>query len=207
MIIYDQARPFTMEFGADTRQIVVTIPRALLASRLPEVERFTARRIASALETRSANGDGWYASWSSSKLCWMKMSLTGWRFRSRHSGNDPRCGIFGRCGGRRRNHGRLTRVKRYVVANLHDPEMTVNSIAAAQNLAPRTLHRLFSAEGTTPIRWLWQQRLSASYKALAEGHIRHVTDAALTFGFTDLSHFSRAFKKMFGHAPHTLARR
>jgi AraC-like DNA-binding protein len=98
-------------------------------------------------------------------------------------------------------------VKRYVVANLHDPEMTVDSIAAAQNLAPRTLHRLFSAEGTTPIRWLWQQRLSASYKALAEGHVRHVTDAALTFGFTDLSHFSRAFKKTFGHAPHTLARR
>jgi len=109
--------------------------------------------------------------------------------------------------GEGRHHARLTRVKRYVAANLHDAEMTIESIAAAQNLAPRTLHRLFSAEGTTPIRWLWQQRLSASYKALAEGHIRHVTDAALSFGFSDLSHFSRAFKKTFGHAPHILVRR
>src|ERR1700756_1369508 len=48
MVIYDQARPFMMEFGADTRQMIVTIPRPLMVSRLPEVERFTARRIASA---------------------------------------------------------------------------------------------------------------------------------------------------------------
>ena len=64
---------------------------------------------------------------------------------------------------------RLDQVKRYVLANLDDADMTIDTIAAAQNLAPRTLHRLFSVEGTTPIRWLWQQRLSASYKALAEG--------------------------------------
>jgi AraC-like DNA-binding protein len=94
-----------------------------------------------------------------------------------------------------------------VLANLENPEMTIESIAAAQNLAPRTLHRLFSAEATTPIRWLWHQRLSASYNALAEGRIRNVTDAALSFGFTDLSHFSRAFRKAFGHPPHTLVRR
>jgi AraC-like DNA-binding protein len=101
---------------------------------------------------------------------------------------------------------RLDQVKRYVLANLDDAEMTVETIAAAQNVAPRTLHRLFSAEGTTPIRWLWQQRLAASYRALAEGRITYVTDAALSFGFTDLSHFSRAFKKTFGRSPHTLVR-
>jgi AraC-like DNA-binding protein len=102
---------------------------------------------------------------------------------------------------------RLDQVKRYVLANLDDAEMTIETIAAAQNVAPRTLHRLFSVEGTTPIRWLWQQRLAASYKALAEGHSRHVTDAALRFGFTDLSHFSRAFKKTYGHSPRSLVHR
>lgn len=207
MIIYDQARPFTMEFGADTRQIIVTIPRPLMASRLPEVERFTARRIASdsklgaltasvvrqlvefetSLDEDVANRIG------ASALDILATTLDA--------------GFSGDTEGEGRHHARLTRVKRYVAANLHDADMTIERIAAAQNLAPRTLHRLFSAEGTTPIRWLWQQRLSASYRALAEGHIRHVTDAALSFGFTDLSHFSRAFRKTFGHAPHTLVRR
>jgi AraC-like DNA-binding protein len=207
MIIYDQARPFTMGFGGDARQIIVSIPRPLMASRLPDVERFTARPIA-----------------SRSKLGALTAAVVRQLVEFETSLDED---IANRVGGSAldilataleaelsedaegdgRHHARLMRVKRYVVANLHDPEMTIESIAAAQNLAPRTLHRLFSAEGTTPIRWLWQQRLSASYKALAEGHVRHVTDAALSFGFTDLSHFSRAFRKTFGHAPHTLVRR
>ena len=196
-----------MEFGADTRQIIVTIPRALMASRVPEVERFTARRIASAskLGTLTATVVRQLVEFEASldedvanRVGASALDILATTLEVEFSEDAE---------GKGRNHERLARVKRYVVANLHDPEMTVDSIAAAQNLAPRTLHRLFSAEGTTPIRWLWQQRLSASYKALAEGQIRHVTDAALTFGFTDLSHFSRAFKKTFGHAPHTLARR
>jgi AraC-like DNA-binding protein len=207
MSIYDQARPFTIEFGADTREIIVTIPRALMASRLPELERFTARRIASSSKL------GALTAVVVSQLVEIEASLDeDVANRVGASALDILATTLevefsGDAEGEGRNHERLTRVKRYVVANLHDPEITVDSIAAAQNLAPRTLHRLFSAEGTTPIRWLRQQRLSASYKALAEGHIRHVTDAALTFGFTDLSHFSRAFKRTFGHAPHKLVRR
>eukprot|EP01032_Pedospumella_encystans_P034527 gene34527-39031_t len=66
--------------------------------------------------------------------------------------------------------------------------------------------RLFATEGTTPGRWLWQQRLEASYRALAEGRVRQVSQAALEFGFTDLSHFSRAFKARFGRSPKDVQR-
>jgi AraC-like DNA-binding protein len=207
MVIYDQARPFSMEFGADTREAVVTIPRALLASRLPEVERFTARRITSAsklgaltatvvrqlVDFEDALDDD-----VANRLGGSALDILATTLKAEFSGEAEAEG---------KHHAQLAKVKRYVAANLHDAEMTIDRIAKAQNLAPRTLHRLFSVEGTTPIRWLWQQRLLASYKALAEGHIKHVTDAAFTFGFTDLSHFSRAFKKTFGHAPHILVRR
>jgi AraC-like DNA-binding protein len=207
MVIYDQAQPFTLEFGGDTREIVMTIPRPLMVSRLPDGHRLTARRIPGAsrlgmltaaivrqlvefevpLEEEVAN-----------RVCASALDILATTLAVEFTD------VVETNAGR---HHRLDQVKRYVLANLHDAEMTIESIAAAQNVAPRTLHRLFSTEGTTPIRWLWQQRLTASYQALAEGQMRHVTDAALSFGFTDLSHFSRAFKKTFGCPPHTLVRR
>jgi len=103
--------------------------------------------------------------------------------------------------------GQLEKIKQYILANLPDPELTTERIAHANHIAPRTLNRLFAADGTTPIRWLWQQRLSASFIALAEGQVSQVTDAAMNFGFNDLSHFSRTFKKIVRLLPHSLKRK
>jgi AraC-like DNA-binding protein len=205
LFIYDQARPFTMAYGGDTRLIVLTVPRSCLVSRLPEAEHFTARRIAPSsrlgaltatmvrqlLDLDSSLEDGVANSIGTSALDILATTL-----RAEFSGEVKQ----GRHG------ARLVKVKRYMMANLQDSNMTIERIAAAQNLAPRTLHRLFSVENTTPIRWLWQQRLVASHRAL-EGHTGQVTEVALSFGFNDLSNFSRAFRKQFGRAPRTLLHR
>jgi AraC-like DNA-binding protein len=106
-----------------------------------------------------------------------------------------------------RQQRRFADVKRYILANLHDPDLDLARIVTAQDMAPRTLYRLFAGEGTTPMRWLWQQRLAASFRALAEGQFTQVTDVALSFGFSDVSHFSRAFKAAYGHSPRALMRR
>src|SRR5260370_18089398 len=168
MVIYDQARPFTLEFGGDTRQIIVSIPRPLMASRLHDVERFTARPIASASKL------GAMTATVVRQLVEFETSLDE-DIANRVGGSALdilaaalETELSGDAEGDGRHHPRLTRVKRYVVANLHDPELTIESIAAAQNLAPRTLPRLFSAEGTPPIPLLWPQRRSASYKPLPE---------------------------------------
>jgi AraC-like DNA-binding protein len=207
MLVYDQARPFAIELGGENDQIIVSIPRPLLMSRLPEAERFTARPIRAGSQLGMLTGgmirqlaafDRELDDEVAGRLASSALDLLAATLQAEQTDGGERAGYHDQ---------RLSRVKRYVAARLDDCEMTIDSIAAAQNLAPRTLHRLFAAEGTTPIRWLWQQRLSASYKALAEGRIRNVTDAALSFGFTDLSHFSRAFKKVYGHPPHALVRR
>ena len=96
---------------------------------------------------------------------------------------------------------RLADVKRYILANLDDTDLDLDTIAANQNVSIRTLNRLFAREGTTPIRWLWQQRLNAAYLALVERRTNRVTDAAFDFGFSDTAHFSRAFRAAFGQSP------
>ena len=100
----------------------------------------------------------------------------------------------------------VEKVKQFLLRNLDRTDLTVESISAAVHVSPRTLNRLFAAEGATVIRWLWQQRLAASHAELIKGQVKQVSQVALRFGFTNLSHFSRAFKQAYGLPPQQLLR-
>jgi len=98
----------------------------------------------------------------------------------------------------------LERVMRFARANLDDPDLGPEALAAAGPMSVRSLNRLFGAIGATPMRWVWSERLEASRVALLQGEIRSVTDAAFAHGFSDLGHFSRSFKRTFGIPPRNL---
>lgn len=57
----------------------------------------------------------------------------------------------------------------------------------------------------TPNRWLVQKRLQEAY-FLIEKKDRKPADIYLELGFENLSHFSFAFRKLFGHTPTALAK-
>jgi transcriptional regulator GlxA family with amidase domain len=101
----------------------------------------------------------------------------------------------------------LERAKNYIQANLGDSELDVEMVSNAIGVSRRTLNRIFAAHGTTAARWLWQKRLEASHTTLTEGRSQHIADVAIACGFSDFSHFSRAFKKTYGIAPNTLVKR
>ena len=207
LFLYDQTQPFSLLFHHDYRVILVNIPRALLVSRLPKARLLTARRIA-----------------GESKLGALAGTIVRKITQCDLPANDEvthRLGasaldilattmeaeLAGPSESRHKDERLLTEVKSYILEHLHRADLDIDTIAKANNIAPRTLNRLFGADSTTPIRWLWQKRLYACYKAIAEGHVCHVTDAAMSYGFTDMSHFSRAFKKTFGKSPHLLKRK
>jgi AraC-like DNA-binding protein len=205
LFVYDQSRPFALDFGSHTRALMVTIPRALLSGRLPFAHQLGGRRIA-----------------ANAPLAPLAGSLISQLYRLENAPDDVvhRLGTSALdmlvaaveaeagLGSAEAGQGaRLAQVKRFLLANLGDPNLDPERIARCHDMAPRTLYRLFAADGTTPIRWLWQQRLAASFKALSEGKASQVTEAALNHGFSDVSHFSRAFKAAFGRAPRTFARR
>jgi AraC-like DNA-binding protein len=100
--------------------------------------------------------------------------------------------------------GPLERVMRFARANLDDPDLGPEALAAAGRMSVRSLNRLFGALGATPMRWIWSERLEASRVALLQGDVRSVTDAAFAHGFSDWGHFSRSFKRTFGISPRNL---
>lgn len=82
---------------------------------------------------------------------------------------------------------------------LFDPEFRSSVIAEELGVSARYLQQVFAETGTTPARYLLARRLDAAALRLrhADKPCR-VTDVALECGFSDLSYFSRAFRRRFG---------
>lgn len=97
----------------------------------------------------------------------------------------------------------LAQIKSFIEARLGDPELDLEMIAAASNINVRYLHKIFAATDSTVSNWIRKRRLEMCQRdfdatALAQ---RNITEVALRWGFNDMSHFSKAFKKEFGMAP------
>lgn len=206
LLLQDQSLPFDLELGHLAHALMVEIPRPLLSSRISTTNGLAAVRVP---------GDSGVGALVASVVHQLSVldETTDERVEGRlvaatleilSAALEAETGT-GTASTRRRRQ--LDDVKRYMRGNLHDTELDLATIAKGCNVAPRTLNRLFAQEGTTPMRWLWQQRLAASYRSLSEGRATKVTNAALDFGFKDLSHFSRTFKAAYGRSPRSLVRR
>ncbi|WP_159097924.1 helix-turn-helix domain-containing protein [Aminobacter sp. MSH1] len=98
------------------------------------------------------------------------------------------------------------KILRFARSNLDSEDLSPEMLAAVGAVSVRTLNRLFGGIGSTPMRWIWKQRLEASRRAMQEGRVHSVTEAAFSNGFNELGHFSRSFKRAYGQTPQQLLR-
>lgn len=100
-------------------------------------------------------------------------------------------------------HIGLNRVKQYIIQNLHDPDLTPTRIAQAHNISSRYLHMLFEGEGVTVGHWIRERRLERCKDDIFQSLVsrQSISDIAYRWGFSDQSHFSRAFKMHTGLSP------
>ncbi|MGH8129806.1 MAG: helix-turn-helix domain-containing protein [Steroidobacteraceae bacterium] len=97
----------------------------------------------------------------------------------------------------------LFRIRHFIDENLFLPDLAPPMIAAAHRISIRYLHWLFEETGDTVLQFIIKERLKRCRRELATPamHNRTITDIALSWGFHDLTHFSRRFRQEFGQSP------
>lgn len=94
----------------------------------------------------------------------------------------------------------IQRVCDYVRAHLNS-DMAVADLACQVNLSPHHFSMLFKqAVGVPPYQYVLQKRIDEAVRRLSAGRMT-LSDVALSLGFSDQSHFSRAFRKLTGTTP------
>jgi AraC-like DNA-binding protein len=92
------------------------------------------------------------------------------------------------------------RIREYVAQHLHDPDLSLDSMAADLNASKRSLHRAISDVDGSIHNLIWHARLERCREDLLDPTKTQQTIAnvAQSWGFKNATHFSRAFRTRFG---------
>jgi AraC-like DNA-binding protein len=205
MAIYSSARRYDLSFNAKFSQTVLTFPADELRLKIPGIDALTATVLysqnpAARLLTRMA--DSYYqtefdtlplpAVAHAANALTELLAATVAAFSPAPEKHISNLTLF-----------HLTRIKQYVIDNLHDPALSIQTVSQILRISPAHIHRLFEGEVQTFSAWLWSCRLLACKQALenyAQAHLT-ISEVAFRSGFNNSSHFSRAFRAKFGITP------
>lgn len=201
--IYDGARPHRLDFNNDWSELILSIPRPTLNRLVPSMSNLTSRKLASdsssgevlrnflhsvAINLPRSNEKELAA------LSFHALNMIGSTLTLDHQLDEASISA---------RDIALLRAKMLIDANLGDPCLDATRIARRLGLSARYLNRLFNSQQTSLMRYVWSLRLDRCREELTRlGPGPHrVMDIALRWGFSDMSHFSRAFKLRFGISP------
>jgi AraC-like DNA-binding protein len=97
----------------------------------------------------------------------------------------------------------MDRVRQFIATNLRDPRLSPEMIAEHAGISVRHLNRLFSGEPDTLCAHIFAMRLDACRTDLRRRDTEQasVSEIAYSWGFRNISHFSRNFRERFGCTP------
>jgi AraC-like DNA-binding protein len=197
--LMDNSHPRTMFVYTHVSLLLISIPRLVLQRYLPVPEEMEARILEACVATDPAEEslfDPVLSLWEHLK----KGSLR--EFAPAISDNllSSLAQVYSRqCEQQHsRTLRRISEAKQLIEEQLNNPELTVESLAAAMAVSSRYLRGLFY--GSEKIsHYILRRRLEESANQLANVLHQNISITAIAFrcGFNSTAHFSRAFKKQY----------
>lgn len=199
----DTSRPSTFE-GRDSFEVLVfSMPKWFLGARINKVSDHTATRVIRdegrlallaapfliSLARTVASSDG-LPNRDGNSAAEMLLSMLDCLFDQQES--TPL---------RTHSEDLFTRMQRYAVEHLHDPQLGPEKISQAHFVSTRYVHKLFASSGTGVSAWIRQQRLEGAADELRNSPATPVSAIAAKWGYRNPGSFSRAFRERYGHAP------
>lgn len=195
----DSTRPHELAFDGSFSQVVLKIPKPLILQSLGRSEQFTVTRI---------DGSAGVGALLSALLGELPRSLPQIPASVHQKVSEnvlnliasalvPLDGAVSHSASQT-----LARVKLWVETHLGE-ELSAEHIAGACRISVRQLNRLFARDGTSLMAHVWERRLLRCHRELTSPVMRgrSISEIAFAAGFTDLSHFSRAYRTRYGRSP------
>ncbi|RAI70875.1 AraC family transcriptional regulator [Pseudomonas fluorescens] len=201
IVIYDSSRPYSCRFPSGDNQIVLSVPHSVMNKHMFKAASLLSLTLHGNLGVGRLSRSMMLEMWRSqptdgnieSRLLGSLLDVLAASYDSEYGESDVN--------EKTRQLQQLDRIKSYILDNLGNSDLTIESVALDTYVSERTLNRLFAGENTTAYKWLWQQRLMASHRLLVSNKSKSVSDIATDFGFKNLSHFSRSFRDYYGMTP------
>jgi AraC-like DNA-binding protein len=204
MTLLDPSLPYSADFSGDPRSVVLKLPRQELQARVGKTRNMLARLIrAGSLE------DNLMSSFTE--------TLSGLAGKMRRASEDLVADFMldliamslantMRCTTPRISSTKamlIMEIRAAVKARLADPDLNVQTIADAVGLSVRYANNILSSQDTSIGRLILTERLERCrqfFEDPAQAH-RTISEVAFGWGFSDLTHFGRCFKKAYGMSP------
>jgi AraC-like DNA-binding protein len=202
--LYSSTDPYDLIFAERFGQLVVQVPKRAVLDRLPIAEMLTAipvsgragtgRLVGQCLNTIAAGSDGidtpaepHLSSTVVDLLCTGLATIAG----------QAPCDVS------RQDTLTTLRIEAFIASNLHNPELTRADVARGMNMSVRRINELLARRGTSIRRRIQEARLERIHGTLSDPAFdgEPIGAIALKWGFNNLQHFSRAFRRQYGRAP------
>ncbi len=199
-IIYDTTGAYTIDNPAPTEHLIVMLPKQQMAARGMRIEPLMARHVGGASGISRVALD----TMRSTYLELPSMSPTAARGAGELIMQLVQLSLLELAGqgtAVTQRQALRDRIRDHVARHLRDPQLSIDQIAIALNCSKRHLHNAFAQGDQTLASYIQQQRLQACIQELRQGSRQPVTTLALSWGFSNHSHFSRVFREHTGLSP------